>query len=138
MDHSALVLQGGIMNTTTRTAPDTGAPANDTIEPFVIRVPEADLDDLRERLAHTRAGQSARPSATRARDRRSRSYRPSSCTGLTAMTGGAARRCSTGWASTARQSTASASTSWHIRSAEPEALPLLLTHGWPGSILEFR
>ena len=26
----------------------------------------------------------------------------------------------------------------HIRSPEPDALPLLLTHGWPGSVLEFR
>ena len=26
----------------------------------------------------------------------------------------------------------------HIRSAEPDALPLLMTHGWPGSVLEFR
>lgn len=26
----------------------------------------------------------------------------------------------------------------HIRSKEPDALPLLLTHGWPGSVLEFR
>ncbi|MEU4191321.1 epoxide hydrolase family protein [Kribbella sp. NPDC026611] len=25
----------------------------------------------------------------------------------------------------------------HIRSAEPDALPLLLTHGWPGSVAEF-
>jgi pimeloyl-ACP methyl ester carboxylesterase len=25
----------------------------------------------------------------------------------------------------------------HVRSAEPDALPLLLTHGWPGSIVEF-
>jgi epoxide hydrolase len=25
----------------------------------------------------------------------------------------------------------------HIRSASPDALPLILTHGWPGSILEF-
>ncbi|NNH70230.1 epoxide hydrolase [Nocardia uniformis] len=25
----------------------------------------------------------------------------------------------------------------HIRSAEPEAVPLLMTHGWPGSIVEF-
>lgn len=24
----------------------------------------------------------------------------------------------------------------HIRSPEPEALPLILTHGWPGSIVE--
>lgn len=26
----------------------------------------------------------------------------------------------------------------HVRSPEPAALPLLLTHGWPGSVLEFR
>ena len=26
----------------------------------------------------------------------------------------------------------------HIRSPHPNATPLLLTHGWPGSILEFR
>ncbi|MCC3314348.1 epoxide hydrolase family protein [Nocardia africana] len=25
----------------------------------------------------------------------------------------------------------------HLRSAEPDALPLVLTHGWPGSIVEF-
>jgi hypothetical protein len=25
----------------------------------------------------------------------------------------------------------------HLRSAEPEALPLMITHGWPGSVVEF-
>jgi microsomal epoxide hydrolase len=25
----------------------------------------------------------------------------------------------------------------HVRSAEPDALPLIMTHGWPGSIVEF-
>ena len=25
----------------------------------------------------------------------------------------------------------------HVRSPEPDALPLIVTHGWPGSILEF-
>ena len=25
----------------------------------------------------------------------------------------------------------------HVRSAHPHAMPLLLTHGWPGSIVEF-
>src|SRR5579859_5181339 len=25
----------------------------------------------------------------------------------------------------------------HVRSPEPDALPLVLTHGWPGSIVEF-
>ena len=27
---------------------------------------------------------------------------------------------------------------YHVRSPHPDALPLLLTHGWPGSVLEFR
>ncbi|MGW0515975.1 epoxide hydrolase family protein [Crossiella sp. NPDC003009] len=27
---------------------------------------------------------------------------------------------------------------WHVRSPEPDARPLLLTHGWPGSVLEFE
>lgn len=27
---------------------------------------------------------------------------------------------------------------WHVRSPEPTAVPLLLTHGWPGSVLEFE
>lgn len=27
---------------------------------------------------------------------------------------------------------------WHVRSPEPTAIPLLLTHGWPGSALEFE
>lgn len=27
---------------------------------------------------------------------------------------------------------------WHVRSPEPAATPLLLTHGWPGSVLEFE
>jgi epoxide hydrolase len=26
----------------------------------------------------------------------------------------------------------------HVRSAEPDAIPLLVTHGWPGSIVEFQ
>jgi epoxide hydrolase len=25
----------------------------------------------------------------------------------------------------------------HVRSPEPDALPLIITHGWPGSIAEF-
>lgn len=26
----------------------------------------------------------------------------------------------------------------HVRSAEPAAMPMLMTHGWPGSVLEFK
>jgi hypothetical protein len=27
---------------------------------------------------------------------------------------------------------------FHVRSAQPGAVPLILTHGWPGSVVEFR
>jgi hypothetical protein len=27
---------------------------------------------------------------------------------------------------------------WHVPSPEPDALPLVLTHGWPGSVLELE
>lgn len=27
---------------------------------------------------------------------------------------------------------------WHLKSSEPTAIPLILTHGWPGSVLEFE
>ena len=27
---------------------------------------------------------------------------------------------------------------WHVRSPRPEAIPLVMTHGWPGSVIEFE
>lgn len=54
------------------------------------------------------------------------------------MTGAAAKRCSTAMGSTGLRLTASGIHFLHIRSPEPHALPLLMTHGWPGSVLEFR
>jgi epoxide hydrolase len=27
--------------------------------------------------------------------------------------------------------------SLHLRSPEPDAMPLVMTHGWPGSVIEF-
>ncbi|MFG1603932.1 epoxide hydrolase family protein [Actinoplanes sp. NPDC049265] len=27
---------------------------------------------------------------------------------------------------------------WHVRSARPDAIPLIMTHGWPGSVIEFE
>ena len=27
---------------------------------------------------------------------------------------------------------------WHVRLPEPGAFPFVLTHGWPGSVLEFE
>ena len=137
MDNSTFVLQGGIMNTTTRTAPDTGAPANDTIDPFVIRVPEADLDDLRQRLARTRWPERETVGDT------SQGPPLEKLQALLAYwsDGYDWRRCEALLNELGQFRTTIDGLGihfLHIRSAEPDALPLLLTHGWPGSILEFR
>ncbi|MGL5819495.1 MAG: epoxide hydrolase family protein [Phycicoccus sp.] len=103
-----------------------------------VAVPEADLDDLRTRLAMTRL-----PDRETVRD------------GSQGVTLGEIRtlldhwRSAYDWRRTEAEINALGS-SWaqlepdlgvhflHIRSSHDDALPLLLCHGWPGSVLEFR
>ena len=106
------------------------------INPFRIDVPQADLDDLRERLARTRwpnelagAGWDYGFPLARLRE--------------------LAEHWRTGYdwrAHEARLIELAHFTTEidgqrihfvHIRSARPDALALILTHGWPGSFLEF-
>jgi len=106
------------------------------INPFRIDVPQADLDDLRERLARTRwpnelagAGWDYGFPLARLRE--------------------LAEHWRTGYdwrAHEARLNELAHFTTEidgqrihfvHIRSARPDALALILTHGWPGSFLEF-
>src|SRR5215472_544824 len=72
------------------------------VTPFRIDIPQADLDDLRDRLARTRW--------------------PDQLNGfgqfITAIDGARVHLL-------------------HVRSASPDALPLIITHGWPGSVVEF-
>lgn len=106
------------------------------IHPFRIDVPTTDLDDLRARLAATRwptelvAGDWSR-----------------------GVPVGYLRDLATYWQSGydwyAQQERLNSFPQFtteidgqnihflHVRSAEPEALPLVLTHGWPGSFVEF-
>lgn len=107
------------------------------ITPFTIVVPQAELDDLRDRLARTRFAQDLpgggwdygtptdvlREYAAawrdefdwRAVEKRFNQYPQF----LTTIDGQQIHFL-------------------HIRSAEPEATPLLLLHGWPGSFMEFE
>jgi pimeloyl-ACP methyl ester carboxylesterase len=121
----------------TRTAPDKGADHLDAvIRPFRIEVPQADLDDLRDRLARTRW--------------------PDELPGVGWRYGvplGYLRELAEYWrtsydwrAQEARLNQIPQFTTTidganvhflHARSPEPEALPLVITHGWPGSIVEF-
>ena len=110
------------------------------IEPFTVAVDEAAIEDLRRRLAHTRW-----PEAETVDDW-SQGVPLAYCRELAAYWAGAYdwRRCEAAlqrWPNhLARLPLADSTQTVHFlhrRSAEPDALPLLLTHGWPGSILEF-
>lgn len=109
---------------------------NTEIRTFRIDVPQADLDDLRERLARTRF--------------------PDELPGVGWDYGVPLNyakelaeywRTSYDWrAHEARLNEFPQFTTeidgqnvhfLHVRSPEPDALPLILTHGWPGSIVEF-
>ncbi|GAA1589286.1 epoxide hydrolase [Actinomadura kijaniata] len=111
--------------------------SNDSaIRPFRIEIPQAELDDLRDRLRHTRW--------------------PSEIDGQGWSRGvpvGYLRELADHWADgydwRAWEARLNAHPQFvteidghdvhflHVRSDRPDALPLILTHGWPGSIVEF-
>lgn len=107
------------------------------ITPFPIAIPEDDLLDLRRRLAATRwpdretvpdAGQGPRTDRLRAL-----------CDHW--ATGYDWRRCErdlNALGSSRTEIDGLGIHFLHVRSPEPGAVPLLLCHGWPGSVLEFR
>jgi epoxide hydrolase len=111
-------------------------PSDTTIRPFRIDVPQADLDDLRDRLRRTRWPDEL-PGVGWSRgvplaylkelagywadgyDWRKQEARLNEHPQFTTTIDGANVHF------------------LHVCSREPHALPLLLTHGWPGSIVEF-
>jgi pimeloyl-ACP methyl ester carboxylesterase len=115
---------------------DPTATATTGVRPFRVDVPQADLDDLRDRLARTRwpdelpdAGWAygvplgyVRELADYWRTRydwREHEARINRFPQFTTMLDGATVHL------------------LHVRSPEPDALPLVVTHGWPGSIVEY-
>jgi epoxide hydrolase len=110
---------------------------NDDITPFRIEIPETDLDDLRLRLRRTRWPE---PETV---DDWSQGMPLSYARGLCEY-----------WldqydwrASEARLNRFAQFRTEidgldihfiHVRSPQPDALPLLITHGWPGSVVEFH
>ena len=115
----------------------TGPDRSDSeIRAFRIEVPQADVDDLRERLARTRW--------------------PADSPGVGWSRGvplGYLEELAGYWRTEydwrAHEATMNGFPQFtttidgqrihflHVRSPEPDALPLLLTHGWPGSVAEF-
>ena len=107
-----------------------------TIEPFHLSVPEAELEDLRERLTRTRWperetvddwSQGAPLAKVRAL-----------CDHW--LQGYDWRRCEAKLNGLGQYKTVIDGLGihfLHIRSPEPDALPMIMTHGWPGSVIEF-
>jgi hypothetical protein len=107
------------------------------IEAFDLRVSDETLDDLRHRLANTRW-----PDAETVDDA-SQGPRLEKLRALGAywQEGYDWRECEALLNDFGQYRTAIDGLSihfLHIRSVEPNAVPLLMCHGWPGSILEFR
>src|SRR5260221_2880019 len=121
----------------TQSASTTGADQSDAaIRTFRIAIPQSDLDDLRDRLAGTRW--------------------PDELPGVGWSRGvplGYLKELAEYWRSSYDWRAWEAKLNeypqftteidgqnihfLHVRSPEPDALPLILTHGWPGSIVEF-
>ncbi|WP_432543510.1 epoxide hydrolase family protein [Kineococcus sp. SYSU DK002] len=115
--------------------PAPSAPSDEAVTPYPVHVPEADLRDLADRLARTRW-----PEAETAPGQGPALHR------LRALVehwadGYDWRRCErdlNSWGSSRTVVDGLGIHFLHVRSAEPGARPLLLCHGWPGSVLEFR
>ena len=110
---------------------------NDTVRPFRIETPEADLVDLHERLARTRW-----PEAETVDDWSQGiplTYTRALCDYWDA---------GYDWRATEERLNALPQFVTeidgldihfvHVRSPHPGALPIVLTHGWPGSFIEFE
>ena len=109
----------------------------DAVLPFLIQIPQTDLDDLADRLARTRWPDPGPYADNRQGPQRARIQR------LVARWGNgydwrATERALNAWGSSRTVVDGLGIHFLHIRSPEPHARPLLLTHGWPGSVLEFR
>lgn len=110
---------------------------SDQIDPLHLSVPEADLDDLRARLGRVRWPEGRTVTDT--------SQGPTT-EKLTALIehwrdGYDWRTCEALLNDLGQYRTTIDGLDIdfvHVRSPEPDALPLLMTHGWPGSVLEFR
>ncbi len=108
---------------------------SDAVTPYPVRVPDADLRDLAARLASTRWPEEETAAGQGPGLRRLRALVEHWADGYDW------RRCEEELNSSGSSRTVVDGLGihfLHVRSAEPGARPLLLCHGWPGSVLEFR
>ena len=106
------------------------------IQPFTIAIPQAALDDLGERLARTRwpdelPGVGWRYGVPLSYVQRLAEY------WRTAYDWRAWEARLNAYPQFTTEIDGQIIHFLHVRSVEPDAFPLILTHGWPGSIVEF-
>jgi hypothetical protein len=117
-------------------APTTGASVDAAaIRPFTVRVPQTALVELRRRIVATRWPE-RRPSPTRRRASRSRRCASSHAIGRPTTTGASARRRLNALPQFVTEIDGLDIHFIHVRSKHENALPLIVTHGWPGSVIE--
>jgi microsomal epoxide hydrolase len=108
----------------------------DTVEEFRIEIPQAELDDLRERLGRTRwpdqlAGAGWDYGIALADVRELAEY------WRTGYDWRGHERRLNGFAQFTTEIDGQRVHFLHVRSAQAGAMPLVMTHGWPGSVVEF-
>ena len=109
----------------------------DTVKPFEVDIPESDLEDLRRRLRATRWPDAETP------DDWSQgvplAYMQEICRYWAEDYNW--RRCETmlnGWPQGTTEIDGLDIHFLHLRSPHADALPLVISHGWPGSVIEFH
>ncbi|HEX7819266.1 MAG TPA: alpha/beta fold hydrolase [Sphingobium sp.] len=110
---------------------------SDTIEPFQLHIPEAALDDLRDRLSRTRWPEKETVTG------REQGVPLAEAQALCAYWRDSYdwRRCEAMLNAVGQYRTRIDGLGihfLHVRSPHANALPLILTHGWPGSVIEFH
>jgi microsomal epoxide hydrolase len=108
-----------------------------TITPFTLQVPQTDLDDLRRRLLHTRWPDAETVDDTTQGPQLAKIQRLVEHWSTT-YDWRRTEALLNGWGQFRTSIDGLDIHFVHIRSGVPGARPLLLTHGWPGSVLEFR
>jgi pimeloyl-ACP methyl ester carboxylesterase len=106
------------------------------IKPFRIDIPQAELDDLRDRLARTRWS-GPLPGDGWSRGVPLDYLRDLAEYWRTAYDWRKHEAALNEWPQFTTTIDGARVHFLHVRSPEPDALPLILTHGWPGSVVEF-
>jgi len=105
------------------------------VQPFTIDTPQELLDDLRQRLAHTRwPDEIAGTDWTYGTDL---TYLQSFCESWQQFDWRAVEARFNQWPQVLTTIDGQQVHAINARSPEPNALPLIITHGWPGSVAEF-